>query len=221
MRHTFLQKYDAIHSIFAFDDICLVLSLNHLHYITFSRRFYPKRLTVHSGYTFFFISMCVPLELNPQPFALLTQCSTTEPQEHNQQKNCHKHESCQFHMHDIISLFYAESWFHIFYLFEDCFCYFDKCIKGDFIYIFFIFYFYLFICLFIFCKSVEFLKICHNLTLCMNQCFLLLFICNYIFIMYSYLAICDVKFFLIFLNSSSSWYYWAFFANQWNFFSVS
>ncbi len=31
---------------------------------------------------FFFISMCVPWELNPQPFALLTQCSTTEPQEH-------------------------------------------------------------------------------------------------------------------------------------------
>ncbi len=31
---------------------------------------------------FFFVSMCVPWELNPQPFALLTQCSTTEPQEH-------------------------------------------------------------------------------------------------------------------------------------------
>ncbi len=29
----------------------------------------------------FFISMCVPWELNPQPFAQLTQCSTTEPQE--------------------------------------------------------------------------------------------------------------------------------------------
>ncbi len=29
-----------------------------------------------------FISMCVPWESNPQPFALLTQCSTTEPQEH-------------------------------------------------------------------------------------------------------------------------------------------
>ncbi len=29
----------------------------------------------------FLISMCVPWELNPQPFALLTQCSTTEPQE--------------------------------------------------------------------------------------------------------------------------------------------
>ncbi len=26
--------------------------------------------------------MCVPWELNPQPFALLTQYSTTEPQEH-------------------------------------------------------------------------------------------------------------------------------------------
>ncbi len=30
----------------------------------------------------FFISMCVPWESNPQPFALLTKCSTTEPQEH-------------------------------------------------------------------------------------------------------------------------------------------
>ncbi len=27
------------------------------------------------------VSMCVPWELNPQPFALLTQCSTTEPRE--------------------------------------------------------------------------------------------------------------------------------------------
>ncbi len=49
--------------------------------ITFSRHCYPKRLTVHSGYTFI-VSMCVPWELNPRPFALLTQCSTTEPQEH-------------------------------------------------------------------------------------------------------------------------------------------
>ncbi len=46
-----------------------------------SRRFYPKRLTGYSGYTFFII-MCVPREMNLQPFALLTQCSTTEPQEH-------------------------------------------------------------------------------------------------------------------------------------------
>ncbi len=47
----------------------------------FSRCFYPKRLTVHSGYTFF-VSTCVLWESNPQPFALLMQCSTTEPQEH-------------------------------------------------------------------------------------------------------------------------------------------
>ncbi len=32
----------------------------------------------------FFMSMCVPWELNPQPFVLLTQCSSTEPQELNQ-----------------------------------------------------------------------------------------------------------------------------------------
>ncbi len=31
--------------------------------------------------------MHVPWELNPQPFVLLTQCSTTEPQEHSQQVN--------------------------------------------------------------------------------------------------------------------------------------
>ncbi len=30
----------------------------------------------------YFVSMCPPWESNPQPFALLTQCSTTEPQEH-------------------------------------------------------------------------------------------------------------------------------------------
>ncbi len=32
-------------------------------------------------YAMHFFSMCVPWELNPQPFALLTQCSTTEAQE--------------------------------------------------------------------------------------------------------------------------------------------
>ncbi len=37
-----------------------------VHYIyiyVFSRRFYPKWLTVHSGYTFFIVSMCVPWEV--------------------------------------------------------------------------------------------------------------------------------------------------------------
>ncbi len=47
---------------------------NILHYIyiyAFSRRFYPKRLTVHLGYTFI-VSMC-SLGIEPTTFALLTQ----------------------------------------------------------------------------------------------------------------------------------------------------
>ncbi len=40
--------------------------------------FIQSDLQLHSGYTFL-ISMCVPWESNPQPFALLMQCSTTEP----------------------------------------------------------------------------------------------------------------------------------------------
>ncbi len=46
----------------------------------FSKRFYSKRLTVHLGYTFFCQDMC-SLGIEPTTFALLTQCSTTEPQE--------------------------------------------------------------------------------------------------------------------------------------------
>ncbi len=54
-----------------------VMSLKEYIYIyAFSRCFYPKRLT--SGYTFF-VCVCVPWELNSQPFALLTECSTTKP----------------------------------------------------------------------------------------------------------------------------------------------
>ncbi len=64
---------------------CQISSVIHycgfIYIYAFSRLFYPKRLTVHSGYKLF-ISTCVPWELNPQPFALLTQFSTTEPEEH-------------------------------------------------------------------------------------------------------------------------------------------
>ncbi len=40
-----------------------------IYIYAFSRRFYPKRLTVHSGYTgyTFFVSTRVPWESNPQP----------------------------------------------------------------------------------------------------------------------------------------------------------
>ncbi len=42
--------------------------------------FYAFNAFIQSN--FFFISMCVPWELNPWSFALLTQCSTSESQEH-------------------------------------------------------------------------------------------------------------------------------------------
>ncbi len=48
----------------AFGYICIYI-------YAFSRRFYPKRLKLHSGYRFF-VSMCVPWESNPQTFALLS-----------------------------------------------------------------------------------------------------------------------------------------------------
>ncbi len=54
------------------------VSHTHIYIYAFSRRFYPKRLTITFS-LYIFISMCVPWESNPQPFALLTQCSTTEP----------------------------------------------------------------------------------------------------------------------------------------------
>ncbi len=57
------------------------LSVNYIYIYAFSRRFYPKRLTVHSGYTLFCQYAC-SLGIEPTTFALLTQCSTTEPQEH-------------------------------------------------------------------------------------------------------------------------------------------
>ncbi len=50
----------------------------YIYIYAFSRRFYPKRLTI-AFRLYIFISICVPWESNPQPFALLTQCSPTEP----------------------------------------------------------------------------------------------------------------------------------------------
>ncbi len=45
--------------------------------------FIQSDLLIFRLYIFLFISLCVPWEFNLQPLALLTQCSTTEPQEHN------------------------------------------------------------------------------------------------------------------------------------------
>ncbi len=47
----------------------------------FSRCFYPKELKAHSVYIFFCQYVC-SLGIETTTFALLTRCSTTEPQEH-------------------------------------------------------------------------------------------------------------------------------------------
>ncbi len=53
-------------------------SYSYIYINAFSRRFYPKWLTVHSGYTCYCQYMC-SLGIEPTTFVLLTQCSTTEP----------------------------------------------------------------------------------------------------------------------------------------------
>ncbi len=58
----------------------LMEKVDHIYIHAFSKRFYPKRLTVHLGCTFF-VSV-FPGNWTQLPFALLTQCSTTEPQDH-------------------------------------------------------------------------------------------------------------------------------------------
>ncbi len=58
-----------------------LISVIYIYIYAFSRRFYPKQLTVHSGYNCFYQYVCF-LGIEPTTFALLMQCSTTEPQEH-------------------------------------------------------------------------------------------------------------------------------------------
>ncbi len=57
----------------------LMEKVDHIYIHAFSKRLYPKRL---SAFRLHIFCQCVPWELNPLPFALLTQCSTTEPQDH-------------------------------------------------------------------------------------------------------------------------------------------
>ncbi len=54
-----------------------VLGLFTFTFMHLADAFIQSDLQLHSGYTFSLV--CVPWESNPQPFALLTQCSTTEP----------------------------------------------------------------------------------------------------------------------------------------------
>ncbi len=87
MRESSLYVYASYSSVYAFITnircigidfilVCTCISYMYIYiYIyAFSRRFYPKRLTVHSGYTFIGQYMC-SLGIEPTTFALLTQCS--------------------------------------------------------------------------------------------------------------------------------------------------
>ncbi len=47
-----------------------------LKHITFSRRFYPKQLTLHSSYSFTFYQLLLSLGIEPMILALLAPCST-------------------------------------------------------------------------------------------------------------------------------------------------
>ncbi len=70
------QRHILVRNIFSFfqnKSMSRVCRCLHLH---LSDAFIQSDLQVY------IFSMCVPWELNPQPFALLMQCSTTEPQGH-------------------------------------------------------------------------------------------------------------------------------------------
>ncbi len=48
----------------------------YIYSYAFSRRFYPKRLTVHSSYSFTFYQLLLSLGIEPMILALLAPCST-------------------------------------------------------------------------------------------------------------------------------------------------
>ncbi len=49
----------------------------YIYIYAFSRRFYPKRLTLHSSYSFTFDQLLLSLGIEPMILALLTPCSTS------------------------------------------------------------------------------------------------------------------------------------------------
>ncbi len=76
---TFLWKHIFAHNFFYFAIMTFFsqfsvyisqfgLFLIYIYIYAFSRRFYPKRLTVHSGYTFFFYQYVCSLGIEPTTF---------------------------------------------------------------------------------------------------------------------------------------------------------
>ncbi len=60
---------------------CLHGIITIFYIYVFSRRFYPKRLTLHSIYSFTFDQLLLSLGIEPMILALLVPCSTIELQE--------------------------------------------------------------------------------------------------------------------------------------------
>ncbi len=54
----------------------LGLNMHDTYIYAFSRRFYPKWLTLHSSYSFTFYQLLLPLGIKPMILALLVPCST-------------------------------------------------------------------------------------------------------------------------------------------------
>ncbi len=55
---------------------CIAYVLIYIYIYAFSRRFYPKRLTLHSSYSFTFYQLLLSLGIEPMILALLVPCST-------------------------------------------------------------------------------------------------------------------------------------------------
>ncbi len=70
-----------------------------------------SKATYNAFRLYIVLSVCVPWELNPKHFALLTQCSTTEPQEQVKLKEKSRHEA---HLSDkqdmVLKQKYIEAW---------------------------------------------------------------------------------------------------------------
>ncbi len=88
MRYTVWWSYESVclehvyyNSLLLKIDFNNVLN-SYIYIYAFSRRFYPKRLTVHSGYNFFFYQYVFHLWSEPMTFCAANAMLTTEPQEH-------------------------------------------------------------------------------------------------------------------------------------------
>ncbi len=53
-----------------------LITLHYIYIYAFSRRFYPKRLTLHSSYSFTFDQLLLSLGIEPMILVLLTPCFT-------------------------------------------------------------------------------------------------------------------------------------------------